>query len=217
MIVRAHRSPRLIVLGGGAYGRWRRDPIAQVARAPLATLPCAVESWRCAGDTPLDRKTAGRARRRRLREPDLLREGDGASQVMGLYIGYYASQRKGSRSIRRRTACPDPAGSRSLATRTSIDAGGTTLPVNRYIVQKGLNRQVVLYWYQGRGRVVANEYANKFWLMLDQAQAAPQQRRPRPHRGAGARHGRRRRWRPRRHRPTNSRGLIYPRLSPYLP
>jgi len=53
--------------------------------------------------------------------------------------------------------------------RTTIDAGGTTLPINRYVVQKGLERQVVLYWYQGRGRVVANEYLNKFWLMIDQA------------------------------------------------
>ena len=35
--------------------------------------------------------------------------------------------------------------------------------------QKGVERQAVLYWYQGRGRVVANEYANKLWLMLDAA------------------------------------------------
>jgi EpsI family protein len=28
---------------------------------------------------------------------------------------------------------------------------------------------VVLYWYQGRGRSIANEYANKLRLMLDAA------------------------------------------------
>jgi hypothetical protein len=27
----------------------------------------------------------------------------------------------------------------------------------------------VLYWYQGRGRIVANEFANKGFLMLDAA------------------------------------------------
>jgi EpsI family protein len=37
------------------------------------------------------------------------------------------------------------------------------------VIQKGLDRQVVLYWYQGRGRVTANEYANKAFLMLDAA------------------------------------------------
>lgn len=50
-----------------------------------------------------------------------------------------------------------------------IDAGGTPIEVNRYLIQKGVERQAVLYWYQGRGRVVANEYANKLWLMLDAA------------------------------------------------
>ena len=28
---------------------------------------------------------------------------------------------------------------------------------------------MVLYWYHGRGRIVAGEYANKAWLMLDAA------------------------------------------------
>ena len=32
-----------------------------------------------------------------------------------------------------------------------------------------LDRQAVFYWYQGRSRVVANEFANKAWLMLDAA------------------------------------------------
>ena len=37
------------------------------------------------------------------------------------------------------------------------------------MIQEGLDRQVVLYWYQGRGRVVANEYVNKLFLMWDAA------------------------------------------------
>jgi EpsI family protein len=50
-----------------------------------------------------------------------------------------------------------------------VRAGDRTLRVNEYVIQKGLDRQVVLYWYQGRGRVVASEYANKALLMLDAA------------------------------------------------
>ena len=41
--------------------------------------------------------------------------------------------------------------------------------MNRFIIQKGLDRQAVFYWYQGRSRVVASELANKAWLMLDAA------------------------------------------------
>ncbi len=39
--------------------------------------------------------------------------------------------------------------------------------VNRYIIQKGLDRQLVLYWYQAHGRVVASEYWGKFYLIAD--------------------------------------------------
>src|SRR4029079_17842105 len=48
-----------------------------------------------------------------------------------------------------------------------LQAGGRTVGVNEFVIQKGLDRQLVLYWYQGRGRVVANEYRNKALLMLD--------------------------------------------------
>ena len=39
--------------------------------------------------------------------------------------------------------------------------------VNEYLIQRGLDRQLVFYWYQGRGRVVASEYSSKFWMVAD--------------------------------------------------
>ncbi len=39
--------------------------------------------------------------------------------------------------------------------------------MNRYVIQKGLDRQLVLYWYQSHGRVVASEYWSKFYLVRD--------------------------------------------------
>ena len=41
------------------------------------------------------------------------------------------------------------------------------LPVNRYIVNLGAQRAVVLYWYQTPHRVIASEWAAKFWVMVD--------------------------------------------------
>jgi len=155
-----------VILGGGMYGRWAQGPDREVARPALATLPCAIDTWRCAGDTPLERDVLAV-----LGVDDYVnRTYVGArDEVMGLYIGYYASQRTGE-SIHSPQNCLPGSGWQPISSeRTSIDAGGTKLPVNRYIIEKGLNRQIVLYWYQGRGRVVANEYANKFWLMVDQA------------------------------------------------
>jgi EpsI family protein len=42
--------------------------------------------------------------------------------------------------------------------------------VNRYLIQKGRERQMVLYWYQSHGRVVASEYWAKLYLVMDAIQ-----------------------------------------------
>jgi EpsI family protein len=35
------------------------------------------------------------------------------------------------------------------------------------VIQQDQNKQLVFYWYQGRGRVIASEYAGKFWMVAD--------------------------------------------------
>ncbi|HEX4713342.1 MAG TPA: EpsI family protein, partial [Ktedonobacteraceae bacterium] len=35
------------------------------------------------------------------------------------------------------------------------------------ILRKGLDEQLVLYWYQSHGRIVASEYWGKFYLVYD--------------------------------------------------
>jgi EpsI family protein len=38
---------------------------------------------------------------------------------------------------------------------------------NRYVFAKGAEREIVIYWYQSRGRVIANEYVEKLYLIRD--------------------------------------------------
>ena len=45
--------------------------------------------------------------------------------------------------------------------------GGAPFEANRYIVENGDNRQLLIYWYQGRGRAVASEYWGKIYTVLD--------------------------------------------------
>ena len=45
--------------------------------------------------------------------------------------------------------------------RMDIAVPGGPVTVNRFVIQKGMDRQAVLYWYQGRGRVVAGEFAQQ--------------------------------------------------------
>jgi EpsI family protein len=56
-----------------------------------------------------------------------------------------------------------------VAARTSPlpDAPTRTIVLNRIVIQRGLDRQVALYWYQSHGRVVASEYWGKIYTVLD--------------------------------------------------
>lgn len=91
-----------------------------------------------------------------------------------LYVGYYRSQRQGD-SIHSPQNCLPGAGWQPVASGTAIipvPAGARSakpgaITVNRYVIQKDLEKQVVLYWFQGRGRVVASEYANRAYLVFD--------------------------------------------------
>jgi EpsI family protein len=66
--------------------------------------------------------------------------------------------------------CMPGAGWQPAATgRQRLDVAGTPLEVNRVLIEKGESRQLVLYWYQGRGRVVAGEYASKAFMVWDSA------------------------------------------------
>jgi EpsI family protein len=86
-----------------------------------------------------------------------------------VYAGYYATQRQGD-AIHSPQNCLPGAGWIPISSeRTQMNVGGQTVEVNRVIIEKGRTRQAVMYWYQGRGRVTANEFVNKGWLMLDAA------------------------------------------------
>jgi EpsI family protein len=48
-----------------------------------------------------------------------------------------------------------------------VDGGSPV--VNQYVLKNGAATAVAYYWYQGRGRIVANEYAVKWNLLRDAA------------------------------------------------
>lgn len=93
---------------------------------------------------------------------------DTAKETIGLYIGYHATQRQGD-SIHSPLNCLPGAGWQPVsAARISVPIDGRrAIEVNRYVVQKGNDRQLVLYWYQSHGRVIASEYWGKVYLVLD--------------------------------------------------
>ena len=106
----------------------------------------------------------------------VVRDYSSASEApVGLYVGYHTSQRQGD-TIHSPLNCLPGAGWQPLQhERTTVavsgtgTGGGTTFPitVNRVVIGKGLERQLVLYWYQSHRRVVASEYWGKVFTVLD--------------------------------------------------
>jgi EpsI family protein len=164
MIARALLAAAIIV-AAGMYASGASAPERLPSRETLATTPVSLQGWQ-GRDVALDDDVLAQ-----LGVDDYINRRYMAADAppVGLYVGYYASQRQGD-TIHSPQNCLPGAGWRPVsAERTTVDLGGRTIPVNRFIIQKGLDRQAVFYWYQGRSRVVASEFANKGWLMLDAA------------------------------------------------
>ena len=141
-------------------------PESPSPRQPLQAFPAAIAGWRAVGDVPIDAEA-----RQVLRADDYLdrnyRTPSGA--VVNLYVAYYASQRQGA-AIHSPQNCLPGSGWQPIESGvTTLETPGRALQVNRYVIERRGIRQLAYYWYQGRGRVVADEFANKFWLIVDAA------------------------------------------------
>jgi len=89
---------------------------------------------------------------------------------VSLYVGYYQSQRAGD-TMHSPLNCLPGAGWQPVET-GRVELGGahsrrSSIHVNRVVVQKGVDRAIVLYWYQSHGRIVASDYASKVYLVYD--------------------------------------------------
>jgi EpsI family protein len=137
-----------------------------VARQPLSELPLQLGPW-----TGVDSPSFPNDVTRELGVDDHINRSytmPGAVPV-ALYAGYYAAQRQGDTIHSPQNCLPGSGWYPIESARHLVHIGDAAVEVNRYVVQKGIDQMVVLYWYEGRGRVVASEYANKGWLFLDAA------------------------------------------------
>jgi EpsI family protein len=135
-----------------------------VARQPLRGLPMVIGPWQ-GQEQPLEQRIIKLVSVDDYTNRAYFRN---SSQPVFLYVGYYASQRTGDTIHSPKNCLPgagwEPAKSEYL---TIPMAGGQPIVVNKYVIEKGLDHQLVLYWYQSRGRVIASEYSAKIWMVLD--------------------------------------------------
>jgi EpsI family protein len=153
-----------VLLGGTVllHAMSHGEPI--MARQPLKDLPYQIGSWQGKED-PLEQRIV-----QAVSVTDYTNREYTSSNAapVELYIGYYASQRTGDTIHSPKNCLPGAGWDPIQAGYTTIPVGNSTqITVNEYVIAQGLNKELVFYWYQGRGRVVASEYWGKFWMIHD--------------------------------------------------
>lgn len=157
----------VLLLGGVVINVWAWIGEAKVSRRVLSEMPSQVGSWRQVGaDQRFDPQTESV-----LRADDYLSRNyalpDG--RTASFYVGYYASQRTGATYHSPLNCLPGSGWEMDEAAPVTITPanGEPAFEANRYIVQNGDNRQLLIYWYQGRGRKIASEYWGKIYTVID--------------------------------------------------
>ena len=88
---------------------------------------------------------------------------------INLYVGFYQSQKEGD-LIHSPKNCMPGAGWNIIKTDQKpivFHKGQKPSKVTRLLLQKGGEKQIVLYWFHSRGRIIASEYMQKIWLVID--------------------------------------------------
>lgn len=86
-----------------------------------------------------------------------------AGQLVNMYVAYYGSQRKGVSPHSPRVCIPGGGWEISDFRREMVNGQ----PLNRVLIKNVDQEQLVYYWFEGRGRIIANEYINKWYLFVD--------------------------------------------------
>ncbi|MGE3541767.1 MAG: exosortase C-terminal domain/associated protein EpsI [Candidatus Tectimicrobiota bacterium] len=135
-------------------------------RENFTTFPLQVEQW-TGRPLTLDTKVL-----EVLRVDDyILRQyRDERGVPIELYVGYYRSQRQGATYHSPKNCLPGSGWTFVKTGTANIQAVTPTaqpFDINQFVIQKGLDKQLVLYWYQDRGRIIRSEYWAKIYMVLD--------------------------------------------------
>jgi EpsI family protein len=148
--------------------------------SPLTNFPQAFGNWTMLSQGVVDAETLGV-----LKADDVLTRfyvptqagvidpsPDQRAAMMGkaeeLFIAYFASQQQGQSPHSPKNCLPGAGWQAADTGEISLPIPGSApITINKYVIVKGENQSLVLYWYQSHGRVVANEFSAKFYLVAD--------------------------------------------------
>jgi EpsI family protein len=147
------------------YGFSRNEKVP--VRRPLSEFSLEATNWKMIEDVPMDKETL-----EVLKADDILSRiyrNQTSGQVANLFVAYFETQRTGKAPHSPKNCLPG-AGfvqEQSGVVDVAIPGEPATVRLNRYVVSRGQNQSVVLYWYQARNRTIASEYTAKFFTVAD--------------------------------------------------
>jgi EpsI family protein len=135
---------------------------------PLSTFPTSFGEWTMEREFPLEKEVA-----------DVLRADDTVNRVYAsaaaggrrasLFVAFFKTQRYGQSPHSPKNCMPGSGWQPLEESYMPLAAPGRDEPVvvNKYMIARGDERSMVLYWYQTHKRVIAGEFEAKFWLVAD--------------------------------------------------
>jgi EpsI family protein len=145
-------------------------PASEVPRRaqPLSALSAELGTWRMSGEFPIESSV-----QEVLKADQTLNRNYGlpSGDTANLYVAFFKTQSTGVAPHSPRNCLPGSGWTWRESGKLAIRLGNDAAPaqVNRYVIEKGASRSLVLYWYQTGRRVVAGEYAAKLHTVLDRA------------------------------------------------
>lgn len=153
--------PAVLLAVGGVVLASKPAAVAMPLRSELSVIPNVID-----GQPGKDLTISAEEVRVAGTTSYLMRTyGDEKRPLFSLYIGYHAAQTQANQMHSPRNCMPG-AGWQVLTTGVTKVNG---VDVNRNLLEFKGTKALVLYWYQGRGRVTADEFDVKMHLFRDAA------------------------------------------------
>jgi EpsI family protein len=135
--------------------------------SPLEGFPTNVAGWQMYKDVKIEQETL-----------DVLKADDTLNRVYVnpahdastfLFVAFFKTQRYGQSPHSPKNCLPgngyEPIESGLMT--VAIPGRSEPVQVNRYLTARGDEKSVTLYWYQSHDRIIAGEFAARFWLIAD--------------------------------------------------
>jgi EpsI family protein len=156
----------LLLQAAMLYGVASRAELVPSLR-PLADFPRGLAGWNAVGEFPIEPEI-----QEVLRADDTLnriyqRASDHAEA--NLFLAFFKTQREGQSPHSPKNCLPGNGWQPVETGVISIELPGrrNAITANRYVASHGGQKAVIIYWYQSHSRIIADEYAAKFWLIVD--------------------------------------------------